>query len=233
MPTRFDQFAADYRELLDRSVALSGENSAYFAEYKARYLSRILGPDFAGRVLDFGCGVGLLSGFLRKYLPAARLDGYDLSSESIARIDPALARQGTFTSDLANLPGAYELIVVANVMHHVPPGRRRDTFLEFNRLLAPGGRLALFEHNSLNPLTRWAVNQCAFDDDAILLPAREALGYFRSADLEVERRDYIVFVPRWFAWLRPVEPCLRWLPLGAQYVIVGDKMGPSRNRKHS
>ncbi len=60
----FDRFAGDYRQVLDRSVAVSGEDSTYFAEYKARYLRRLLGNNFSGKALDFGCGIGLLSGFL-------------------------------------------------------------------------------------------------------------------------------------------------------------------------
>ncbi|PYX98120.1 MAG: hypothetical protein DMG71_01290 [Acidobacteria bacterium] len=77
-PMHFDQFAADYKQVLDKNVALSGEDSEYFAEYKARYLARRLSPDFTGKILDFGCGVGLLSRSLKKNLPAAKLDGYQL-----------------------------------------------------------------------------------------------------------------------------------------------------------
>jgi 16S rRNA G1207 methylase RsmC len=61
----FDQFAGNYERVLDKSVAISGEDLSYFAQY----LARILGASFAGRVLDFGCGIGLLSAFLKKYVP--------------------------------------------------------------------------------------------------------------------------------------------------------------------
>ena len=82
---QFDEFAGNYKEVLDRNVAVSGEDSTYFAEYKARYLVRALPRDFRGTVLDFGCGIGMLSGFLRKHLPASRLDGYDPSLERKAQ----------------------------------------------------------------------------------------------------------------------------------------------------
>jgi SAM-dependent methyltransferase len=222
---QFDQFAGDYKQVLDHSVAVSGEDSTYFAEYKARFLARILAPDFRGRVLDFGCGVGLLSGFLKKHLPAAPLDGYDLSGESVRRIDAALAREGNFTSDFGELRGLYDLIVVANVMHHIPPHQRAHTVEKLATLLAPRGCLAMFEHNPLNPLTRWAVERCPFDKDAVLLPVYEALGYLESAHLRVALRNFIVFMPRFLAWLRPLEPWLAWLPLGAQYVLVGERNG--------
>jgi SAM-dependent methyltransferase len=217
----FDQFAENYRQVLDRGVAASGEDSTYFAEYKARYLGRVLPRDFRGTILDFGCGIGLLANFLSRHFPESRLDGYDPSSESLANVDPDLARRGTFRSRLDQLGNAYDLIVVANVLHHVPPGERPKILAELAGRLAPGGRVAMFEHNPWNPATRWMVERCAFDKDAVLLPAGEAVGCFLSAQLEVERRDYIVFMPHFAAWLRRLEPWLAWLPMGAQYAVVG------------
>lgn len=221
----FDQFADDYKQVLDRNIAVTGEDSSYFAEYKAKYLARMAGQNFRGRVLDFGCGVGLLSGFLKKHLPQATIDGFDVSRESLGRVDPQLLSQGCFTDNMSDLQGGYDLAVVANVMHHVPPGQRTETMQRLSKFLASEGRLSVFEHNPANPLTRWAVEHCPFDDDAILLPPKETMGYFRSTGLTILRRDYIVFMPRPLAWLRWLEPSLAWLPLGAQYVVLGEKRG--------
>ncbi len=222
-PMQFDQFAGNYKQLLDENVSVSGENSAYFAEYKARYLARFLSRDFSGKVLDFGCGIGLLSGFLRKHLPTARLEGYDVSRDSIGKIDPVLAAQGKFTWEADRLARDYKLIVIANVMHHVPREKRQDTVQQLAGRLAASGRLAIFEHNPANPVTRWVVERCPFDEDAVLLPPPEASFYLASAKLRLVRRDYIVFMPRFLAWLRPLEPWIAWLPLGAQYVVIGEK----------
>lgn len=219
----FDQFAGNYKSVLDQSIALSGEDSSYFAEYKALYLARIVGSSFSGKILDFGCGVGLLSGFLKKHLPAARLNGFDVSRESIARIDPSLTANGVFTSEMAHLTCDYDLVVVANVMHHVPPDHRVKTISDLESRLAPNGKLAVIEHNPANPLTRRAVDRCPFDDDAILLPPRESEKLIRDAGMKILRRDYIVFMPRALSWLRPLEPTLAWLPLGAQYAVLGQK----------
>ena len=219
----FDRFAGDYRQVLDRSIAMSGEDSSYFAEYKARYLRRVLSPRFAGKVLDFGCGIGLLSGFLKKHLPAIQLDGYDVSQDSIRQVDRALSSHGTFACDLSQLASDYRLIVIANVMHHIPPGERSGVVHELAARLTGGGMLAIFEHNPVNPVTRWVVERCPFDDDAILLPAGEMLAYIAQAHLTPKRRDYIVFLPHFFAWMRPLESSLSWLPLGAQYAVLAEK----------
>jgi SAM-dependent methyltransferase len=219
----FDAFAADYEGILDRAVALSGESSSYFAEYKARYLASVMPPGFAGRVLDFGCGVGLLSACMRRLWPLARIDGFDVSEESLGRVAPALAGAGLFTSDLGRLSRDYDLVVLGNVLHHIAPADRRSTVCDLALRLAPRGRLAIVEHNPANPLTRRTVARCPFDDGVELLPARESTGHLAAAGLRLLRRDYIVFLPRPLAWLRPLEPHLAWLPLGAQYAALGER----------
>ena len=219
----FDEFASSYRNLLDSSIAITGESADYFAGVKAQYVASVLGAEFAGRLLDFGCGVGVLSGALAKQFPAARRDGFDPSSRSIAAIHPELAKSGRFTSDENELREEYDAIIVANVLHHVPPGDRSAVVHSVARRLSREGRLFIFEHNPFNPLTRRAVDRCEFDADAVLLPSREALGYFAPAGLEVVQRHYIVFFPRWLRALRPLEPKLTWCPLGAQYVAVAKR----------
>lgn len=72
----------------------------------------------------------------------------------------------------------------------------------------------------MNPVTRWAVAHCPFDEDAVLVPRREAVRYLRIAGLGITHRDYIVFFPRTLAALRSVGPWLGWCPLGAQYALI-------------
>jgi SAM-dependent methyltransferase len=219
----FDRFAANYEHVLDEAVRFSGEQGAYFADVKARYIRDFVGARFSGSVLDYGCGIGLLAGLLKEYLPAARLDGFDVSYDSIRRVSRALAAQGQFTSDAVQLADGYQLIVVANVMHHIAPERRPEVVQDLADRLSPGGMLAIFEHNPANPITRRVVERCPFDEDAILLPAAETAAYVSRAKLCQLRLDYIVFMPRFLAWLRPLERRLAWLPMGAQYAIVAEK----------
>lgn len=219
----FDRFAESYGDVLDRSIAISGESSTYFAEYKALYLRRLLGASFSGKILDFGCGVGLLSRYLQKHLPAADIDGFDTSQNSIAKVDHALSSRGLFTSTADDLAQDYDLIVVANVMHHIPPEQRLGVVQRLANRLHRGGLLSIFEHNSANPVTRWIVERCPFDEDAILLAPEETASYIAGAGLRFKRRDYIVFMPRFLSYLRPLEWSLRRLPLGAQYAMVAVK----------
>jgi 2-polyprenyl-3-methyl-5-hydroxy-6-metoxy-1,4-benzoquinol methylase len=220
----FDAFASSYNEHLNHSVRISGDTSDYFAAYKAAFIARKIAPN-GGKLLDYGCGIGLLAGHLNRRFPNMQVDGFDVSHDSVSQIDKSLAQQGVFTSD-SNVAGhSYDVIVLANVLHHVKPANRADLLVDIRSRLAENGKLVIFEHNPINPLTRWAVSQCVFDEDAILLTSRELLRELRSARLRVLARDFVVFFPRYLAWLRSFEPFLRWCPLGAQYAVIAGR-GP-------
>jgi len=220
----FDQFASNYKSVLDRSAALGGESSEYFTRYKAVYIDQLLGAAPA-KILDFGCGVGILSAELAQHRPQDVVHGYDVSSASLDQVAPELRSRGLFTNKLDELHRDYGLIVLSNVMHHIPPPERRTTIVDLAARLAPNGRLLVIEHNPLNPLTRWVVAHCEFDDDAVLLWPGEVRGYFSAADLRAPRRDYMLFFPRALSSLRGLEKSLRWLPLGAQYAFSACRVG--------
>ncbi len=219
----FDQFSGRYRELLDRNISISGEKSEYFAAYKARFIATRVAPKPDCRILDYGCGVGLVCGQLQERLPRARIDGYDVSRACLERIDAKLRVKGTYTDEARELGRDYDVVILANVMHHVGLEARFGTIAKAREYLGAKGRLVVFEHNPANPLTRRAVESCPFDEDAVLLPPRETVLYFQRLGFSGTRVDYIVFFPHFLGWLRPLEPFLRWCPLGAQYVVMGSK----------
>jgi len=217
----FDDFANRYRDLLNQSVSASGESGEYFANFKAQYMRGILGRDFAGAILDYGCGVGLLTGFLLQSFPKAQVIGFDPSLASIRMAAPEVASGAHLTTEETALPQKVDAIILANVLHHVVPSERSSLIAALVKKLSPSGRLVTFEHNPANPVTRAAVCQCAFDRDAVLLKPREVTEYYRNAQLDVLRHDYIVFFPHLLRWLRSIEKLLTWCPVGAQFVVIG------------
>lgn len=219
----FDQFSASYEQTLNASVAITGESAEYFASYKARFIAQRVVTRRACKILDYGCGVGLVCRELQKHLPEAQIDGFDVSQASLERVDPALRSRGTFAPNVSELRGNYDVVLFANVMHHIQPKSRQHAISEAAGLLGPGGKLVIFEHNPRNPLTRRAVDQCPFDENAILVPPEETKTYLKRSGLCRVRSDYIVFFPRALKWLRGLEPVLGWCPLGAQYVVTARK----------
>ena len=219
--SEFDPFSESYEALLEESVAITGESGEYFAAYKADFVAANVMPVSGCRILDYGCGVGIVSARLKERFLQGQIDGYDVSRASLGRVPPALRAQGLFASDIADLNPPYDVVVMANVLHHVEPGNRLCAVRQAAALLGTNGKMIVFEHNPANPLTRRAVHLCPFDENAILLPAQEAKQCLARTGFESVRVSYIVFFPRGLKWLRPLEKALGWCPLGAQYAAVG------------
>lgn len=218
---KFDAYARDYSALHKQNIAASGEEPIYFAEYKRRCIERLVGPGFDEPILDYGCGIGTLTEQLAG--PFRQIHGFDPSGESLA-VASRRVPGAVFHANADAIPdGHYGLAVMACVLHHVPVAERQGLLRLTMSKLRPGGRLVVFEHNPLNPLTRRAVATCPFDDDAILLWPREASRLLSQSGYTDVRRDFIVFLPRALAKLRPLEPYLRAVPLGAQMMLVGTR----------
>lgn len=219
----FDFVAADYGDQHAASIRLSGEGPGFFAEYKIADVAKTLSA--AGHepvdILDFGCGIGESLPFLRHYFPHAMLQGIDVSSESVrlaqARVGTA-ASLTTYEGDrLPFADGSFDLVFTACVFHHIPPADHDRALREIRRVLRPGGHFFLFEHNPWNPATRYAVANCPFDANAILISASDMQRRLISAGFASADRRYRLFFPHMLRALRPLEHRLTWLPLGAQY----------------
>jgi SAM-dependent methyltransferase len=229
--TEFDKFADEYRSLHQANIAAAGEAPEYFAEYKMLDLKRLVHNDFVGaegsRFMDFGSGVGTSVPFFRKHFPSARLTCVDVSLRSLQIGVSRFERDANFVAfDGARLPFAdatFDHAFAACVFHHIPPSEHDRLFAEIRRVLKPGGRVMIYEHNPLNPFTVRAVRTCSFDENAILIGARTLSAKLEAAGFERPRIRYRVFFPAALRWLRVMEDRLGWLPLGAQYYVCGKR----------
>ncbi|MFI7011518.1 class I SAM-dependent methyltransferase [Streptomyces sp. NPDC050145] len=103
-----------------------------------------------GRALDLGCGPGRNALFLASR--GFEVDAVDLSPVALdwARERDREAGAGVrfvcgdaFGDAGAELVGPYDLIVDSGCLHHLPPHRRISYLALLDRVLAPGGHLAL------------------------------------------------------------------------------------------
>jgi 2-polyprenyl-3-methyl-5-hydroxy-6-metoxy-1,4-benzoquinol methylase len=170
-------------------------------------------------ILDFGCGTGNVTESLAQQF--TDLHGYDPSEGSIELARRRMPKVSFHTSPDSLPEGHFGAAVLSGVLHHVPPAERQAVLGSVRRAMAPGGRIFIFEHNPINPLTRRAVSQCPYDDDAILLWPWEVKRQLKSAGLTCVEQDFIVFFPKLLARLRALEPHLAWLALGAQTLTYG------------
>ena len=235
-PAEFDDYAAEYEGGLDNPVKrLMSKSPDQFIAVKTRWLLRrepaLRGGGLA--MLDYGCGVGSLMRVLAEAGGRADFAGCDISTGMLRQVEkrwpaqfgapPALAPQQGAQTPFAD--GQFDIATVSAVLHHVPVAERPAVYAELGRVLKPGGRLYVFEHNPRNPLVRYVVAHTAIDRNAILLDATEVRhGLLNAARYDLDT-DYLMFMPPGLALLRPVDRALAWLPLGAQYVVAAHKPG--------
>ena len=227
----FDAYAAGYAGGMEDPVKqMFGPSLEAFLQRKVNWLLRHVRGQGPLRLLDFGCGT---ADFLR-LLHAGRfrgtLDGFDASAEMIAEArrrwtgGPPPRLLADASGKLPYPDRSFDVIVACCVFHHIMPPERPAAYRELARVLAPGGRLFVFEHNSWNPVTSFIVKRAPIDQNAVLLCSVEAKRGLAAAGLTPERTDYLLFFPLWVpAGERAERLLFAKLPLGGQYVAVGRK----------
>lgn len=215
--------------MLRSSIAASGEGPEYFARYKIKDMvdvfSRLRPNQRVQNILDFGGGVGASLPYLSELFPNADITLADVSRRSL---DYA-ARRGIPRVNILHFDGKrlplpdkhFDAVIAACVFHHIPETEHIALMAEIRRVLRPDGLFFIFEHNPWNPLTQRVVNNCPFDENAVLITGPELRRRMKKAGFARVDVAWRIFFPRALSEIRPVERWLEWLPLGAQYRAVG------------
>lgn len=235
----FDSFSEEVLGgMEDPLKRLIGGGGNPFISRKAAWLIRYLKElacDFCRQdgekfqFLDFGCGGGELLQELRKQGLDAELTGCDVSKQMLTR-----ARERWRTGkapDFQLIHGnitpfsnhSFDVITVCCVLHHVAVKERPGVFLELDRVLKKNGLLVVFEHNPRNLITRWMVSRAAIDRNAILLDHQEVCRLMGSTGLKKLRSEHFLFFPPFLPGTSMADRLLASVPLGGQYVVVGEK----------
>jgi SAM-dependent methyltransferase len=224
---QFDAYSSDYSDHVDRAIGFAGKTTKFYHRIKVNLLlsaaARFVNVEKSS-VLDVGCGTGSLAALIAGRVK--RLVGVDVSSQSIAEASKRIPNCEFHAYEGDKLPledDTMDIVFTSCVMHHVPPKDWTTFTQEMARVVRPGGLVAIIEHNPWNPLTRLAVSSCEFDRDAVLLTRKTARQLLKEAGLVVQDEAFMIFFPLDFEFCRVIEARLRWLPLGAQYLVLGQK----------
>ena len=225
----FDRYAESYKVLHKKCVDFSGESLDYFAKYKIEDVHRIARQRNLGdgiTILDYGAGTGSSVPWWRQYFGGASLVAADVSPESLAKLSENHPECKTLLLETGKIPApdeSFDIIFAACVFHHIDHAEHIAIMKEIVRVLRRGGIFIIFEHNTLNPLTLYAVNRCEFDINAKLLHFWQTRNRMRLAGLRKTSTRFRLFFPGHLSFLRPLEKFMTWLPLGGQYYVCGTK----------
>jgi len=108
-------------------------------------------PEPASRILDLGCGTGLLCGKIAQHLDSTRggiVYGIDAAGKMISaaqekRGGPTCSFRAMAAEDLDFDDNVFDVVVSSLFYHHVPIDLKSRSLEEAYRVLKPGGRLVI------------------------------------------------------------------------------------------
>ena len=222
----FDAIAREYDESLPAHVV------EHYLRKRTRY---VVERCPRGEGLDVGCGTGLLAA--RLAAAGYAMTGLDPSGGMLevlsARSPEVRAVTGTGTA-LPFADASFDLVLTVAVMHHIADaGDIGRTFGEMVRVVRPGGRVLVWDHNPRNPY--WGLLMARVPQDTgeeRLIPEAEVVGGLRAAGAEIVSSAQLGwvpdFVPRRALWAAAaLERGLERTPLvrrlGASNVVLATK----------
>jgi SAM-dependent methyltransferase len=223
--SEFDGYKDIYDREIEKALSFVGQPQDFFTTVKADNLVRLFNEHFCSsqplHVLDVGCGVGKIHPFLINRRSHLHLSGIDVARDLIADArerQPYVAYDAYDGDILPYSDGAFDVAFTICVMHHVPPPQWGCFISEMRRVVRPGGLVIAIEHNPLNPLTLWVVNNCPLDKHAVLLRSGQLTRLMRESGLNCIQRYFILFTPFSSSFFRSVDRALKRVPFGAQYI---------------
>lgn len=219
---QFDGVAEIYEENLEELLGKYGKDTERFAEYKIAHVEKVM-RNAPRTILDFGCGTGRSLEYIQKYFPEAEVYGCDVSEESLKIAANIIPEERLFVNDsaesLQKRGVKFDLVILACVFHHINP-REREYWVEgIKSVLNPGGCIAVYEHNVINPMTKKIVldSNNKVDDIDWMLSHKELL---KLMGKKIVWHGYTLFFPIRFKGVLWIEGLLKWLPLGAQHCVI-------------
>ena len=227
MTELFDQFSKNYNLFTDQAIRFSGYDTKDLVNTKLNKL-RGLYPDLAEKdfqFLDYGCGIGNLYDSVPTIFSQAIYTGVDSSKKSIDEAQSRFSDNPNFqelnSSQWKN--SKYDLIFSSGVFHHIPHQEHGPIINRLSRLLNQNGKIVIWEHNPINPITQKIVKECAFDKDAVLIRSNKLKQHLEAASLEKVQIIYTTFFPKFLSRLNTFDSFLSWFPLGGQYLATAEK----------
>jgi 2-polyprenyl-3-methyl-5-hydroxy-6-metoxy-1,4-benzoquinol methylase len=158
----------------------------------------------SGRVLEVGCGHGLVATYLALAAPARSVTGIDIDAHKIGLAQQvaegldAPRPEFRHVADGAIPPGPWDAVVIVDVLYLLPRRRERDVLDQCVAALAPGGLLVIKETDVtprwkhrlavLQEVLATRVLRITAGDDLSFTPVAELAAHLRLRGLAVRTR---------------------------------------------
>ena len=226
----YDEYAQTYDEGLKE--LLGGGDIEKFAKYKIQLIKYLCSVPCNGSILDFGCGTGRSLKYFREFFLEKEVSvfGCDISKESLKvakkTVPDAKLFLNTTVEEFNSFEATYDVVMIACVLHHIDPNERQQWIKAIVKKLKPKGKIAVFEHNLLNPATKRIVKkpENRADDVNWMLRMPEIENLLLCEDsMNLVWKGYTLFSPLRPPFITYLERSLKWLPIGAQQCVIVEK----------
>lgn len=170
----FDRIAEHYDQSLPAHVV------EHYLDKRVRFVSEHC---HVGKGLDVGCGTGALAQRLAdRGFEMTGLDPSEGMLEVLAERGPDVIAIRGSGDDLPFEPASFDFAITVASLHHIAePAAVRKTLTEMARVVRPGGRLVIWDHNPRNPYWKRLMAKVPQDDGSErLVPEREVLDGLRA-----------------------------------------------------
>jgi ubiquinone/menaquinone biosynthesis C-methylase UbiE len=154
----FDKFADQYHQQHLKNIAITGEDPAYFSEYKIRELRRIINlrQVSSKSIFDFGCGIGNSIEWFRKYFGMSEITCGDVSLRSLEICQSRFPDHENYLhikgEQIPCNDATFDVVFSSCVFHHIPHEDHSLWLNELWRVTRPGGLLVIHDYLADDPL---------------------------------------------------------------------------------
>ena len=171
-------------KILVKKARVKGLDPKEAGEYSSGHLPQLIrhaalahAPRIKGRILDLGCGEGLLLKGLLSSHPAAEVYGLDPWGEILMKAKKRTGhRVMLLKGDSYHLPfkdGTLQMVFCLNLFNNLAEkGEVIRTMREVSRVLSPGGYLIFDFRNTLNPFIYLGYKLAFIHDPEIKVPLK-------------------------------------------------------------
>jgi 2-polyprenyl-6-hydroxyphenyl methylase/3-demethylubiquinone-9 3-methyltransferase len=98
-------------------------------------------------ILDLGCGDGGITSFLAAAFPDAHITGTDVSQD-VGRfyrgsLSNVVFEKKAINDIAAQTPSTFDIVVISDVMHHLPAKNHKEFLIQTQKILKPGGHIII------------------------------------------------------------------------------------------